>query len=233
MSDPDLAPSSGVFPTTAPPPPPRPLPDDDARRQIREDLSSTLIVEAAAGTGKTTELIRRIIAVLRAGETELDRIAAVTFTEKAAGEMKLRLRTGIERARTDAGATLEEQRRLDGALAHLEVARIGTIHSLCADLLRERPVEACVDPLFVVSSEDEAERIFEQTFETWFQAALRRPPEGVRRVLRRRSRGRDRGGARETLREAGWKLVGHRDFAAPWRRVPKASAVPPTSSRSS
>jgi ATP-dependent helicase/nuclease subunit A len=214
-------PSSGVFPTTEPTAPsPRPLPDEDARRQIREDLDSTLIVEAAAGTGKTTELVSRIIAVLRAGKTELDRIAAVTFTEKAAGEMKLRLRTGIERARTDAAATSGERRRLDGALAHLEVARIGTIHALCADLLRERPVEARVDPLFEVSAEDEAERLFEQAFELWFQEALRRPPEGVRRVLRRRARGRDRGGARETLREAAWKLVGHRDFSAPWQRVP-------------
>src|SRR5689334_22012618 len=126
MSDPDLAPSSGVFPAAVPPKAKRRLPDDDARRQIREDLASTLIVEAAAGTGKTTELIRRIIAVLRAGATELDRIAAVTFTEKAAGEMKLRLRTGLEHARTDERTTLEEKTRLDRALAHLEVARIGT-----------------------------------------------------------------------------------------------------------
>src|SRR5262245_50869668 len=128
-------PSSGVFPTSDPKPPsPRRLHDEEARRKIREDLDSTLIVEAAAGTGKTTELVHRIVAVLRAGKTELDRIAAVTFTEKAAGEMKLRLRTGIERARTDAVATSIERQRLDSALAHLEVARIGTIHALCADL---------------------------------------------------------------------------------------------------
>ncbi len=214
-------PSSGVFPTTAQPSAePRPIPDEAARRVIREDLDTTLIVEAAAGTGKTTELVARIVAVLRSGKTELDRIAAVTFTEKAAGEMKLRLRTGLEKARLDPAATPAERKRLDGALAHLEVARIGTIHALCADLLRERPVEAQVDPLFEVAAEDEAERLFEQSFEVWFQEALRKPPEGVRRVLRRRPRGRDRGGARETLREAAWKLAGHRDFTAKWRRVP-------------
>jgi ATP-dependent exoDNAse (exonuclease V) beta subunit len=134
--------------------------------------------------------------------------------------MKLRLRTGIEKARTDPSATPEQRERLDRALAHLEVARIGTIHSLCSDLLRERPVEARVDPLFEVCAEDEAERLFDQAFEGWFQEILRDPPEGVRRVLRRR-RGSDRGGPREALREAAWKLVGHRDFDAPWRRPPR------------
>ena len=134
--------------------------------------------------------------------------------------MKLRLRSGIEKARNDAATTLQQRERLDRALAHLEVARIGTIHSLCADLLRERPVEAEVDPLFEVCAEDEAERLFEQAFEGWFQEALRDPPEGVRRVLRRR-RASARGGPREALRDAAWKLVGHRDFTAAWKRPPR------------
>src|SRR6185369_202157 len=177
--------------------------DDEARRRIREDLGATLIVEAAAGTGKTTMLVDRIIAILRAGETELDRIVAVTFTEKAAGEMKLRLRAGLEKARTGAAGASAERRRLDAALGHLEVARIGTIHSLCADLLRERPVEARVDPLFEVMAEEEAERLFEQCFDAWFQEVLKQPPEGVRRILRRRARGQGRIGPRETLRDAG------------------------------
>src|SRR5512144_1296956 len=87
-------------------------PDQEARRCIREDLDATLIVEAAAGTGKTTMLVARIIAVLRAGVAELDRIVAVTFTEKAAGEMKLRLRTGLEKARDDDEATPAERLHL-------------------------------------------------------------------------------------------------------------------------
>jgi ATP-dependent exoDNAse (exonuclease V) beta subunit len=192
--------------------------DEEARRRIREDLDATLIVEAAAGTGKTTMLVDRIIAILRAGETALDRIVAVTFTEKAAGEMKLRLRAGLEKARTAVTAGSAERRRLDAALGHLEVARIGTIHALCADLLRERPVEARVDPLFEVMAEEEAERIFEQCFDAWFQDVLRNPPEGVRRVLRRRARGRDRAGPRAALRDAAWKLCGTRDFTRPFRR---------------
>src|SRR5258708_37416255 len=105
-------------------PAPPALSDEAARVRIREDLGSTLIVEAAAGTGKTTMLVARIIAVLRAGIAELDRVVAVTFTEKAAGEMKLRLRAGLERARNDPAATPEERGHLHRALAHLEVARI-------------------------------------------------------------------------------------------------------------
>ena len=216
-----------------PPPSPDPAarpsapasPDEAARARIREDLSATLVVEAAAGTGKTTMLVARVIAVLREGVADLDRIVAVTFTEKAAGEMKLRLRAELERARDAEGASSGARDNLGRALAHLELARIGTIHSLCSDLLREFPVEARVDPLFEVMPEDEAERLFEASFDRWFQDALRAPPEGVRRVLRRRARGRDRQGPREALRDAAWKLVGHRDFTRPWRVEPWARVV--------
>ena len=66
----------------------RPLVDAEARRAIREDLGATLVVEAAAGTGKTTELVARVVALLRGDAARLGAIVAVTFTEKAAGEMK-------------------------------------------------------------------------------------------------------------------------------------------------
>ncbi len=74
----------------------------DARRRAgtrddsRASSTETLVVEAAAGTGKTTALIARIVAVIRSGVTALSRVVAVTFTEKAAGEMKLRLRAELE-----------------------------------------------------------------------------------------------------------------------------------------
>jgi ATP-dependent exoDNAse (exonuclease V) beta subunit len=187
------------------------LVDADARRTIREDLGATLVVEAAAGTGKTTEMIARIIAVIRTGATTLERIVAVTFTEKAAGEMKLRLRTELERARKAASGA--ERDRFEAALGELEVARVGSIHSFCADLLRERPIEARVDPLFEVAAEDEAERLFHQAFDTWFQARLAAPGEGVRRILRRDD-------PTDLLRRAGWSVVERRDFDGAWRRDP-------------
>ncbi|WP_437279047.1 UvrD-helicase domain-containing protein [Sorangium sp. So ce375] len=201
----------------------RALVDEPARRRIRDDLLTTLVVEAAAGTGKTTALVSRIVAVLRRAPEEgggtLDRIVAVTFTEKAAGEMKLRLRAEIERARSDSSAGPAERARLDEALAHLEAARIGTIHSFCADLLREWPVEARVDPLFQVAAADQAEALFDQAFDTWFQRTLNDPPEGVRRILRRRPRDGAQG-PRDLLRSAAWRLAEHRDFTRAWRRDP-------------
>ena len=162
---------------------------------------------------KTTALVGRIVGLISAGAGTLNRIVAVTFTEKAAGEMKLRLRSEIEKARSK--ATREERDRLDRALEELELAPIGTIHAFCGDLLHERPIEAGIDPFFEVTSEEEADEIANSAFENWFQTILADPPEGVRRVLRRRS---GRQSPREQLRSAMQTLRERRDFPAPWRR---------------
>ena len=82
------------------------LADPKDRDAIESALDDTLIVEAAAGTGKTTELVRRIIRIIETGRAEISRIVAVTFTEKAAGELKLRLREALEEARRKAAETV-------------------------------------------------------------------------------------------------------------------------------
>src|SRR5438045_6504263 len=123
------------------------------RDLIGTALDDTLIVEAAAGTGKTTELVRRIVRVIQTGRAEVTEIVAVTFTEKAAGELKLRLREALEEARGGSVSESAERDRLDRALGRLEEAQVSTIHGFCADLLRERPVEARIDPLFKVLTE--------------------------------------------------------------------------------
>jgi ATP-dependent helicase/nuclease subunit A len=191
------------------------LADAKARRRILTDFGMTLFVEAAAGTGKTTALVGRIVGLICEGVSTLDRIVAVTFTEKAAGEMKLRLQSEIERARNAEDVTPERSARLAKALSHLELARIGTIHAFCGDLLRERPVEAGIDPLFEVAAEDQAADLMDRAFETWFQHALAEPPDGVRRILRRRSRSQK---PRDALRNAAANLAEHRDFPTSWRR---------------
>jgi ATP-dependent exoDNAse (exonuclease V) beta subunit len=192
------------------------LADSVARERIAHDLATTLVVEAAAGTGKTTALVSRIVALAGSGTTELRRVVAVTFTEKAAGEMKLRLRAAIEEARQQAKAV--ERGRLDQALEQLEAARIGTIHSLCGDLLRERPVEAGIDPMFEVAAEAESGALFDAAFERWFQGTLADPPEGVRRLLRRPASGST--SPRSLLRTIGLELKERRDFPGMWRRDP-------------
>jgi ATP-dependent helicase/nuclease subunit A len=191
------------------------LADANARSRIQTEFGATLFVEAAAGTGKTTALVGRIVGLIRSGRGTLARTVAVTFTEKAAGEMKLRLRLEIEKARAD--ATPEERTRLDRALEELELARIGTIHAFCGDLLSERPIEAGIDPVFTMLDDEAAAALADQAFERWLQRILANPPEGPRRILRRRS-GFDP--PRELLRTAMQTLRKHRDFARPWRRDP-------------
>jgi ATP-dependent exoDNAse (exonuclease V) beta subunit len=195
--------------------------DQGARDAIAEALDDTLVVEAAAGTGKTTELVKRILRVLATGRATVNRIVAVTFTEKAAGELKLRLRGALERERA-AAADATIRGRLDEALASLEEAHVNTIHGFCAELLRERPVEAAIDPLFTVLTESQSSRLFEDAFSTWLQGVLADPPDGVRRALRRSvaSSYDFEDGPIDRLRRAAWELAEWRDFRAPWTRRP-------------
>jgi ATP-dependent exoDNAse (exonuclease V) beta subunit len=202
-------------------PPARPA-DWADRERVRTDLGHSYIVEAAAGTGKTTELVARIVNVLSTGTARsIEDIVAVTFTEKAAGELKLRLRETLEVERR--AAVGEAQERLDTALQFLEEARVSTIHGFCADLLRERPIEARVDPQFQVLTDDQAARLYDVAFDAWLQSQLADPGEGVRRSLRRTSRRSfgadpDEDGPIERLRRAGRALLEWRDHPAPWRR---------------
>lgn len=194
--------------------------DRAARERIRTSLAESLLVEASAGTGKTTELAARVVSVLRSGATTIDRIVAVTFTNKAAGELKLRLRQELDRAR-ESSDTPQARLHIEQALEHLEEASIGTIHSFCAQILRERPVEAVVDPAFEELSEQQASRIFERAFRAWIQNRLGEGAPGLRRALLRLA-WRDsweNSPPVEQLQYAAWKLIEWRDHPAPWRRV--------------
>ena len=194
------------------------------RDQIATALDETLIVEAAAGTGKTTELVRRIVRVIQTGRAEVTGIVAVTFTEKAAGELKLRLREALEQARGESAKNTEERNRLDRALGRLEEAQVSTIHGFCADLLRERPVEAGIDPLFTVLTEAQSKRMYDEAFHQWLESQLADPSPGVKRSLRRPAFGgfgmqsESDDGPVDRLRRAGWELIQWRDFDGEWQR---------------
>ena len=123
-----------------------PLADQIYRQEAIHNLEKSFCLEAAAGTGKTTLLVERILALIQQKKARLEEIVAITFTEKAAGELKMRLRERLEKALWQ--GTAEEQDIFGQALQDLEKANISTIHSFCANLLRERPVEAGVDPNF-------------------------------------------------------------------------------------
>ena len=191
--------------------------DQQARDRIRTSLDESLVVEAAAGTGKTSELVRRIVAILRTGRATVDALVAVTFTRKAAGELKLRLRQQLDRARLT-NEDPEECRRLEDAMVRLEEAHIGTIHSFCADILRERPVEAGIQPGFEELDESQAAQLFERVFSRWAQDAMKDPPPGLRRALGRVSEWDGSRPPLERIRREAWKIIEWRDFPSPWRR---------------
>ena len=114
------------------------------QKKAVETVDRNVCVSAGAGTGKTRVLVERFIYLIEHSLARCGEILAITFTEKAAQEMKARI------ARELGARGLEEARR------ELENAYIGTIHSFCARILREHPVEAGVDPDFRVLEEDRA-----------------------------------------------------------------------------
>jgi ATP-dependent exoDNAse (exonuclease V) beta subunit len=199
--------------------------DAQARERIRSSLDESLIVEAAAGTGKTTELVQRIVAVLRTCRTTVDKIVAVTFTRKAAGELRLRLRIELDKARSSAtGAS--EIRFLEDALARLEEAHLGTIHAFCAEILRQRPVEAGIPPGFQEIDESQSARLYSRAFDTWIQQRLQEMSPALRRIISRFSIDRtanptgNDAGPLEKLRQAGLDVLNWRDFRQTWTRKP-------------
>lgn len=124
-----------------------PAPDQGARDLIRERLNINLLVEAGAGSGKTECLAQRMAAGVLEGRYQVEQMAAVTFTRKAAAELRARFQLTLERALAGERDVARRQ-RAQQALRHLERLFAGTIHAFCAHLLRERPVEAGVAPGF-------------------------------------------------------------------------------------
>ncbi len=124
-----------------------PLRDSAARAAIRFDHGRNFLVEAGAGSGKTQSLSERMVEMVAAGTCRVEQIAAVTFTRKAAAELRGRFRLILER-QIDQEADASRLDRLHRAMIDLERMFAGTIHSFCAKLLRERPVEAGLAPGF-------------------------------------------------------------------------------------
>ena len=145
--------------------------DHDARQAARTALGRSLVIEAGAGTGKTTLLVDRIEAMVLTGHARLDEIAAVTFTENAATVLKLRVRERLEKARADASRPVERERAAL-ALEVIERAQVSTIHALCAAVLQERPLECGVVPGFRTADETEADLLFGEAWEEWLASGL-------------------------------------------------------------
>jgi ATP-dependent helicase/nuclease subunit A len=156
------------------------LPDRAARQVIATAVGATLFVEAGAGSGKTSELVERVLALVRAGE-DLGAIAAITFTEKAAAELRDRIRVALHRAAEDDERDAVERERCRRAVDAVDSAAIGTLHAFAQRLLREHPVEAGLPPAIEVMDEIESQVAFEERWSAFRERLLSDP--GLERVL--------------------------------------------------
>lgn len=122
----------------------------DDQNKAATETERDVLMTAGAGTGKTRTLVARYVHLLSSGLTERQ-IAAITFTEKAAREMRNRIRLAVSEY---AAASEEEDRSKWLEIeSRMDAARIGTIHSLAAEILRWHPAEAELDPGFIVVDE--------------------------------------------------------------------------------
>lgn len=147
-------------------------PDQGARDRVGTALGETLFVEAGAGSGKTTALVDRVLALVTDPHdpVPLSAVAAITFTEKAGAELRERLRRALEEAamaatEPDGGVQPTDARRAQlcrAALDELDGAAIGTLHAFAQRLLSEHPVEAGLPPRVEVLDEVTSGVEFEQ-----------------------------------------------------------------------
>lgn len=152
--------------------------------KIIQDIKRNVTVSAGAGSGKTRVLVERFVYILQqAREKQLglaaDNILAITFTRKAAAEMKSRVRKrmGEILAQDPQDYFWQEQ------MKSLERVQITTIHGLCSRILRENPVEAQLDPAFVVADDFAASDYIAQCVQSYIRSSLAQQQEELRLLL--------------------------------------------------
>lgn len=184
--------------------------DQDVRQRVVHDLDTSFFLEAGAGAGKTRVMVERIIETVRRGKAELREIVGITFTEKAAGELRARVRRGLTDAlaeSVDAG----ERERLRAAQEQVDAAHIETIHAFASSLLHERPFEARLDPYFGVLDQLGQTLDLEDAWNDWIWSELDRShADSLEEVL---SYGLDVA----HIREAAEQVSRYRDLDAPDR----------------
>lgn len=143
--------------------------DEMSRSRILQELDTNFLVEAGAGSGKTTSLVGRMINLIKQGKAEIGEIAAITFTNKAASELSGRFRIRLEEELRAAESVSLEQERLEAAVRLFNRGFIGTIHSFCGRLLRERPIEAGLDPSFREIDEAESKELRDRSWDEYLE----------------------------------------------------------------
>ncbi len=135
--------------------------EDAAAREYAIDPRRNVVLEASAGTGKTSVLVRRYLNLLWAG-VDPSNILAITFTRKAAAEMRERIVLALRQAST---LNAEGRAKWVELRDRLNDVAISTIDAFCYGLLREFPLEAGLDPAFTLADETEIARLIEESLD--------------------------------------------------------------------
>ncbi|MBE0703925.1 MAG: UvrD-helicase domain-containing protein, partial [Afipia sp.] len=158
------------------------VPDQQARNRCVTDLDSNLVIEAAAGTGKTTLMSCRVAMLLAEGR-EPSTIAAITFTEASATDLGKRIHGIVDelladrvppelRAALPTSLSADQKQALTAAADQLNELTTTTIHSFCQQIIVDNAVEAGLDPGIKVADEMAADAMFDQAFSDWLTKAL-------------------------------------------------------------
>ncbi|MBN2600654.1 MAG: UvrD-helicase domain-containing protein [Candidatus Marinimicrobia bacterium] len=142
-----------------------------------EQIDRSFLVSASAGTGKTRVLVNRAINILQRTNTTINELVAITFTEKAAAEMKERIRYSL-RSLNQSTANIGEN-----LLDQLNSAPISTIHSFCARVLQENSEEIGIDPQFRIIDEVEELILRKETLENFLHKELNKPDSPVQALM--------------------------------------------------
>ncbi|MDX1764666.1 MAG: UvrD-helicase domain-containing protein, partial [bacterium] len=145
-------------------------------------VGESLCVTAGAGSGKTTVLVERYLHLIEAGGLDVDSIVAITFTEKAANQMKEKIREKIG-ARVTAAESRTEREAWERRSRQIGSAWIHTIHGFCTRLLKENPVEAGVDPRFTMLDETETLLLNHRIIADFINDRLNQDAETMVRLL--------------------------------------------------
>ncbi|HJY29277.1 MAG TPA: UvrD-helicase domain-containing protein [Pyrinomonadaceae bacterium] len=181
------------------------------------EIDKHVSVTAGPGSGKTTVLVERYIHILREQSLSIDQIVAITFTNRAANEMHERLRSELNQMLRIANE--EERRRWLNYKRTLDGAVITTIHGFCARMLREFPIEARVDPQFLLLDEHRAAMMLELIVEEVLSEFISNGHVEISRLTLGVGRGRLAAALAQLYREARGQGLSLEDLALATARV--------------
>ncbi len=138
------------------------------------NIDKSISLTANAGSGKTLVLSQRFLEIILTTSTPLNQVAAITFTDKASGELYKRISVELERLLLNNTDT-DLRHRIEKIRKQLVSAKISTIHSFCIDLLKEFPVEASLDANFSTINEKKAAELIDLSIESTLKELLKEP----------------------------------------------------------